>query len=167
MSVQDARTVQTNHDETVPGRRRFWLGFIVGFALLALGSCATVGLAMGLGSLTLEELRGVDVGWTPPAAPPTPSIAEASDVNEGISGRFQAGQTVTNVTGSKVNVRRTPGHLGKDAGDVVAQLDPGGVVVIVGESAAADNLKWWRVSYRGFDGWVAEATSSGVQILGE
>ena len=58
------------------------------------------------------------------------------------------------------------------ASDVVAQVYPGETVEILGDSAAVDGLAWWRVRYVGRDGavvegWIAEATAGGVQILGE
>ena len=77
-----------------------------------------------------------------------------------------------NLTNSRVNVRATPGYLSKSASDVIGVMAPGGVAVILGEQQTADNLAWWRVRVtlddgRAVEGWVAEATASGVQILGE
>lgn len=154
----------------VSGRRpSFWVGFALGFALLALASCAGLGIAFGFDSVSLSEIRGVANPWTPPTLAPTPTpdplAVSGGEVTEG-GGRFVAGQTLVNVTGSRVNLRSTPGHLGKDASDVLAQLEPGAAVVLTGENAQADNLIWWRVAYQGIEGWVAEATASGVQILG-
>jgi hypothetical protein len=71
------------------------------------------------------------------------------------------------MTGSRVNLRQTPGHVGKASSDVLTQLSPGDAVVILGETTSADNLAWWRVAYQGMEGWVAEATASGVEILGQ
>ena len=64
-----------------------------------------------------------------------------------------------------------PGYQGKAAGDVFGQLQPGDTLQVVGDSSLADNLIWWRIRYaapdsRTLEGWVAEATASGVQILG-
>ncbi len=149
-------------------RGRYWLGFVLGFTLLALVSCGGMAVAMGFNRLTLADLRGNGSGWTPPTlipttTPPPPGVVESDPT----SGRFGAGQTVFNMTGSRVNLRQTPGHVGKPSGDVLAQLQPGDAVVILGESASADNLAWWRVAYQGIEGWVAEATASGVEILGQ
>ena len=76
-----------------------------------------------------------------------------------------------NVTTSRVNLRRTPGYLGKPNDDVLAQTRPGESMQILGDNAQVDGLTWWRILYvadgRGaVEGWVAEATASGVQILG-
>ena len=86
--------------------------------------------------------------------------------------RFAVDQRVRNLTNSRVNLRSTPGYLSKTASDVIGTLQPGDRVTILGEQQAADNLTWWRVRAtltdgRTIDGWVAEATASGVQILGE
>ena len=104
---------------------------------------------------------------------PTAVVAAvAAPVVEGVAGRFTPGQTVRNVTNSRVNVRAAPGFLSKPPEDVLGVLAPGATLEILGESAAADNLVWWRIRARAPDGaplegWVAEATASGVQILGE
>lgn len=154
-----------------PARRpSFWVGFALGFALLTIGSCTALGIALGFGRLSLSEIRGDGSSWAPPTLMPTPEmdpqLAGGSGSATG-TGRFAAGDTLVNITGSRVNLRRTPGHLGKDASDVLAQLEPGSAVVLLGESTQANNLTWWRVAYQGHEGWVAEATASGVQILGE
>ena len=88
----------------------------------------------------------------------------------GVSDRFAAGVSVHNVTNSRVNVRTTPGYLGKPASDIVGQVDPGAAMTVLGDSQSADNLVWWRIRYQdptgaALEGWVAEATASGVQIL--
>jgi hypothetical protein len=70
-----------------------------------------------------------------------------------------------NITGTRVNVRRTPGHLGKPDDDVLLQVQPGEVLTILGDVASANGLTWHRVAVNGSEGWVAESTASGVQIL--
>ncbi|MGL4648702.1 MAG: SH3 domain-containing protein [Caldilineaceae bacterium] len=152
------------------GRGRFWLGFALGFALLTIASCSGVALTLGFGRLSLAELRGDGVVWTAPTLIPTPAAALAAEgaapeVTSGV-GRFVAGALARNITGTRVNVRRTPGHLGKPASDVLAQIEPGEQVEILGETTQADNLIWYRVLFAGAEGWVAESTASGVQILG-
>ena len=150
-------------------RTLFWPGFALGFALLALASCSGLAIALGLTQLSLAEIQGNGTVWTPPPYTLAPTPLPAADVADGpaVSTRFAPEQIVRNLTNSRVNVRATPGHLGKSDGDVLAQLEPGGAMIILGETAPANNLTWWRVSYQGVEGWVAEATASGVQILGE
>lgn len=126
--------------------------------------------ALGFDSVTLAQLRGDNEVWTPPTLVPTPTPAPTSESDQpviNVGGRFQPNETVRNVTGSRVNLRRTPGHLGKGGDDILGQLAAGDAVVIQGESSVVDNLTWWLVSWQGQQGWVAEATASGVQILGE
>lgn len=132
-------------------------------------------LSSGINRLDLAALQGEQKGWTPPpvTATPTPDPAVASaSVQPPADGAFVLGQTTRNVTNSRVNIRQTPGHLSKPNGDIVAQMAPGEQVEIIGGPASADNLLWWQVRYRAADGqtvegWVAEATASGVQILGQ
>jgi len=155
-------------------RSLFWIGFVVGFGLLALASCSGVGIALGLNELSLAELQGNGVVWTPPPYTPVPTSAPADVAigETGTSTRFVAQQQVRNLTNSRVNVRATPGYLSKPADDVIGVLEPGAAIIIAGENQVADNLTWWYVQAtladgRAVVGWVAEATASGVQILGE
>ena len=158
-------------------RSLFWPGFAAGFLLLAALSCGVSAAALGLNRLTLEDLRGgTGPAWTPMPITPTAVVAETAPENAETgqpaagSTRFTAGQTAANVTNSRVNIRMTPGYLGKTASDVIGQLEPGQTLQILGEPTAADELTWWRVQAtsggQSVVGWVAEQTSSGVQILG-
>ena len=155
------------------GRSWFWPGFVVGFGLLLFASCSVGAVALGLNRLNLADLRAGAVGWTPapytPAVTPLPA-AESQPAPAG-SSRFAAGQKVRNMTNSRVNLRRSPGYLSKPEGDVVGVLQPAAAAVVLGEKQLADSLTWWQVRAtlddgRDAEGWVAEATASGVQILG-
>ena len=157
------------------GRPRFWLGFVVGFVLLSIVSCGALVAAAGLGDIDLRALPAAGQVWTPPAVTPAPTPApndpSAGDLALQGPGAFVPGQRVRNITPSLVNLRATPGHLSKPLGDILAQASPGDTLEVLGERALADNLIWWRVRYRTgegatLEGWVAEATASGVQILG-
>ena len=129
-------------------RSFFWPGFVIGFALCCKKACV------------------ISAAWTPPTITASEPVAAVSASAEVVTdGAFQPGDIVRNVTASRVNVRMTPGHLGKPVGDIIAQLDPGATLEILGERASQDNLFWWRVNVNGVEGWVAEATASGVQIL--
>jgi len=155
-----------------PTRRSlFWPGFAAAFLLLSLLSCGGLAMSFGLNRLDLAALQDSGPVWTPPPATPTiePVAVPAGEerIVEATGGAFQVGEQARNVTGDRVNIRRTPGHLGKVAAqDIVAQVAPGDSVQIVGGRALQDNLIWWLVSYNGVEGWMAEATASGVQILG-
>ena len=154
-------------------RSYFWPGFVLGFLLLTVVSCGGMVMATGISRLDLADLQENNVGWSPPPTPVaaivTPSAAEPVVQESG--GLYAAGDQVRNITASQVNIRAVPGYLGKPNGDVTGQVPPGAVVEILGGRAEADNLTWWRVRYRTPDGatlegWMAEATASGVQIIG-
>ncbi len=163
------------------GKRRarslFWPGFALGFLLLASLSCGVSAAALGLNRISLDDLRGgTGPSWTPQPITPTPVVAEASAQEEAGAGgststRFAAGQMVRNVTSSRVNIRMSPGYLGKATSDVIGQVGPGESLQVLGDPTAADDLIWWHVQTTGSGqpvvGWVAEQTASGVQILGE
>jgi hypothetical protein len=153
----------------------FWPGFAAGFLVLSIVSCGGLFAATGLGSLDLSDIQGSGLVWTPPPVQPTPVVAESTpgvtEIVAGEPGAFQPGEQARNITSTRVNLRQTPGYLGKPEGDVIAQVLPAEAVELLGDRAMADNLAWWLVRYRTGDGqtiegWMAEATASGVQILG-
>ena len=156
-------------------RSLFWPGFIAGFLLLSMASCGGMVLATGINRLDLAGLQNDTQGWTPPQVTSTPEVtpapADAPVVGES-GGAFALGQQLFNVTASQVNIRAVPGYLSKAAGDVIGQVPPGAVVEIIGGRAFSDGLTWWYIRYvapdgAAIDGWIAEATASGVQILGQ
>ncbi|RIK40701.1 MAG: hypothetical protein DCC57_19375 [Chloroflexi bacterium] len=164
---------------TRPAKKRglrslFWPGFVAGFMLLAGMSCGGVVVATGVSRLNLSDLQDTGAAWTPPPVTATPVAAEQAPSTDGApdsGGLYQAGDVVRNITSSNVNIRASAGYLSKPDGDIVGQVRPGEALQILGERAVADNLTWWRIRYQPasggvVEGWVAEATASGVQILG-
>lgn len=158
------------------GISRFWLGFALSFLLLSLMSCGSLFLATGVTGLDLASLQDNEPAWRPPAVTPTPVVTPApvaesgADVVVESGGQFAPGEQVRNIAASRVNIRATPGYLGKPDGDVIGQVPPGAAVDIVGGRTNADNLTWWLVRYTAPDGgviqgWMAEATAGGVQIM--
>lgn len=156
-------------------RSLFWPGFIVGFLLLSIASCGGMVLATGINRIDLTDLQGDGQVWTPPPVTATPEVtpvnAEAPIVGEA-GGAFSVGQQLANITASQVNIRAAPGYLSKPSGDIIGQVPPGGMVEIIGGRSFADGLTWWFIRYTApdgvsIDGWIAEATASGVQILGQ
>jgi hypothetical protein len=154
------------------GRSLFWPGFAFGFLLLASVSCGGLFAALGLSELSFSDLQVGAPVWTPPPIIPTPveitSEAQVAPV-EGTAG-FAIGSAVRNATNSRVNIRRAPGYLGKPDDDVLAQLQPGDRMVVLEGASIADGLNWWRIRTTSgntlpVEGWVAEATASGVKIL--
>jgi hypothetical protein len=154
-------------------RTLFWPGFVAGFLLLSALSCGGLAVATGLNRIDLEDIQRDAAVWTPAPATvtPTPDTTTVAP-NEGVSGLFAPGALARNLTNSRVNIRRTPGHLGKPPEDIADQLEPGALLQILDGPTPADNLNWWYIRYqtsdgRTIEGWVAEATQSGVQILGK
>lgn len=154
------------------GRRSlFWPGFAVGFLLLASLVCGGLGATFGLTRISLADIQNEGAVWTPPPVTVAASVPVAAPAPViGASTLFAAGDVVRNVTSSRVNIRTTPGYLGKPADDVLGLVGPNEQMTVLGDSQSADNLIWWRIRYAGadgrqLDGWVAEATASGVQIL--
>jgi hypothetical protein len=132
-------------------------------------------LATGINRIDLADLQNDGQVWTPPEVTATPVVTPAA-AEEPIAGEpggaFSLGQELANVTTSVVNIRAVPGYLSKPTGDVIGQVPPGGIVEIIGGRAFADGLTWWLIRYTAsdgatIDGWIAEATASGVQILGQ
>lgn len=73
---------------------------------------------------------------------------------------FQQHQTVQAQT--VVNIRRSPGHVGKPGDDLLGQLAAGAAATILGAASQIDGLIWWPVrctlvSGSAVDGWCAEA----------
>ena len=159
------------------GRSRvpFWLGFTSSFLVLTILSLATFLFSAGFSRFDLATLQGNDDGWKPPEIIATPTAQQSvvsADAAVSGGGLFAPGTALRNVTSSRVNIRQSPGHLGKADNDIIAQIQSGESVTILGPSTTTDNLTWWQVSYttgdgRTVEGWVAQATASGVQILGQ
>lgn len=158
--------------EPKPTRSLFWLAFAIGFVLLSVVSCSGVAMLVGLDNFTLSDLQSSDPLWTPPPIP-TAQIVESNastpvDANPPPGG-LQAGGPARNVASSRVNIRRTPGYLGKGDDDILTQMESGANVTILDGPQIADQLTWWRIRYDSpagsAEGWVAESTASGVRIL--
>ena len=154
-------------------RSLFWLAFAISFVLLAAASCGGVAMLSGLGDITLADLQSTGPVWTPPPTPTslpadaTP-LAAAVDANAQPD-RLQPGGLARNVAAGRVNIRRSPGYLGKGDYDIVAQMEQGTIVTILEWPQAVDQLTWWYIHHDTItgpvEGWVAESTASGVVIL--
>lgn len=163
---------------SIPSKRirtLFVPGFVIGFLLTGAIVCGGIGMLLGLDELSLADIRNSDDGWSPPEVTPTPETALVEDPfapAAPLEGIFSQGDIVFNVTNSRVNIRSSPGHLGKPGEDIYAQAQPGDKMEILGGPSNTDNLTWWLIRYTASDsniteGWIAEATSSGVTILGK
>ena len=103
-----------------------------------------------------DALRN-DYRWQAAAAPPPPPAS------------FNVGDILETLT--HVNMRRTPGYVGKPAGDVLVTLPPASQVVVVGNAAQSmDGLRWWNVRQQpaagqAVEGWLAEADAAGNSLV--
>lgn len=154
-------------------RSLYWPGFVLGMLLMTGISCAGLAMLLGINELTLLDIQASgEAAWLPP--PPTATedvaVAEVPRVEEASAYAFRVGDIVRNVTSTRVNIRRSPGHQGKGGDDILAQIQPGEGVEIVSGPQEADSLLWWLIRYRTqsgatVEGWMAEATGSGVTIM--
>ena len=154
-------------------RSLYWPGFVLGLLLMTGISCAGLAAFFGINQLTLLDIQASgEPVWTPlpPTSTPETQLAEAPRASLDIS-TFAAGETVRNITGSRVNIRLSPGHRGKTGDDILAQAQPGDSLTIIAGPQEEDGLLWWLIRYQTragatLEGWMAEATSSGVTIMG-
>lgn len=85
------------------------------------------------------------------------------------TGRFSAGEVV--FAHSFVNLRRTPGYVGKTSDDILVEIPYGRPATITQSTPqGADDLVWRRVTYtsadrQSFTGWTAESASNGARLL--
>ena len=162
----------TPQPQTRTARALFWPGFALGFLLLATLSCGGLFMASGLRALSLADLQPGVPAWTPRPVTATPLPAQQTPLTPAPSDAlFAPGVTAVNVATSRVIIRRALGYLGKGDDDILTQMQPGDTVQILAGPESADNLDWWRILYAppggsAVEGWVAEATASGVTILG-
>jgi len=156
-------------------RNLFWLAFAVSFVLLSAVSCGGVAMLVGFNANTLADLQSSGPVWTPPPLPTplsadtTAPAARPSADTTPEPGRLQPAIAARNVASSRVNIRRTPGYLGKGDEDIIGQMEQGATITILEWPQTADQLIWWRIRLDSpsgpVEGWVAESTASGVQIL--
>ncbi len=123
---------------------------------------------------TLPEL-GRNEGWMAEQLPtgerllmavaPEPPAPPAIDLSHYT---FTAGDRFRTTT--LVRLRRTPGFVGKDETDIVADMAAGIEGAIISGPTAADGLTWWQVDIRAgdgrrFTGWMAEAAGDGEVLM--
>lgn len=77
----------------------------------------------------------------------------------------------TVVTTAVVNLRRTPGYVGKDTTDILAQVPADARMTILSAAPQQkDGLDWWQVRYSptgqsALTGWTAHKSPAGVELL--
>ncbi len=67
---------------------------------------------------------------------------------------------------SKVNLRKSPGYANKnDNKDVIVEIPCGESLNLQLVTRFADELTWWKVNWKSYEGWVSDHTGSGKTIL--
>lgn len=134
-------------------------GAVTAILLVALGLFVVV---RGMMSGTPRPQRWHPITPTPtPVASPTSSAISATPEPASLHVGGQA-KVVAKVG---VRMRKTPGYRSKPATDIVTVVPPESVVQLTGGPEFVDGLRWWRVRYNDKEGWMAESTASGVQLL--
>jgi hypothetical protein len=119
------------------------------------------------GEITLLEV--VEDSPTPvrpaPGGGPDP---DGGSQGPGQEGQFQIGELV--VANGSVNVRRSPGFVGKPADDLLGAYGPNATLNIINGPREVDGLVWWHVggiTMTGVEavGWVAEKTGDGTVLV--
>lgn len=86
------------------------------------------------------------------------------------AGKFKAGETVFAQT--FVNLRRSPGYVGKTGEDIAGEMAYGSAGRVQTGPQSVDALTWWQVAHttkdnRGLTGWAAENGPDGIELLGK
>ncbi len=67
---------------------------------------------------------------------------------------------------SNVNLRKSPGYANKnDNKDVIVEIPCGESLKLQLETRFTDELTWWKVNWKSYEGWVSDHTGSGKTIL--
>jgi hypothetical protein len=67
---------------------------------------------------------------------------------------------------AEVNLRATPGYSNKDDfTDVIVKIPSGELIEIISGPIQKDGLSWWNINWNGYSGWIADHTSSGLEII--
>lgn len=104
----------------------------------------------------VQDSRG-NIGWV---------AATARDGTKLVEATMKIGGTARVVYSQNVNLRRSPGYLGKRPFDVIVELKPGATLWIIDGPVVQDGLRWWRVlDVDKHDGWVAEFAESGARLV--
>jgi len=157
------------------------IGISAGAILFALTLCTAMMFLLPSFNAQWANATQPGLSWTPPpptaipsmaptptpTLPPTPMIAAtaSSQVTPTNVTNFRSGDVVTNVNNGPVNMRQTPGYLGKPNSDRIGLVPAGQKLRVVGGPEPKDNLVWWQVQWGNKTGWMAENTASGVLIL--
>jgi hypothetical protein len=96
------------------------------------------------------------------------SVESSINLSSLSGGRFKRGNRI--FATSFVNLRHSPGYVGKTEDDIAAVVPYGQSVTVENGPQQVDELNWWRLSYTSaeqqeFQGWAAETSPGGQQLL--
>ena len=94
----------------------------------------------------------------------TPLI-ETSTSTSGLVPSDTKNARISCVNIEEVNLRVSPGYINKTDNDSIVHVPCGEDVTIINGPSQADGLDWWYVRWNGYQGWMADHTGSGTQIL--
>lgn len=107
---------------------------------------------------TISVLNAVQVTSTSTPSPITDSVNNFDQTN------YEAQISCDEI--SKVNLRKSPGYANKnDNKDVIVEIPCGESLNLQLETRYADELTWWKINWRSYEGWVSDHTGSGKTIL--
>ncbi len=117
---------------------------------------------------TMGASRAAPTRWQPITPTPTPVVSptpEATPTPTPTPEGIYVGGRAEVVSQVRVNMRKSPGYRNKPKDDVIVAVPPGSVVEVIGGPKEKDNLRWWQVRWQGKEGWMAEYSSRGTQLL--
>ena len=113
----------------------------------------------GNGNIIVSVEKQAMAVETPPTLQPMPTETKVQNSNS-----FATISCANDIT--QASLRSSPGYLNKDdTVDVIYKIDCGQTVELLGGSQYSDGLTWWKVSWNGYSGWMADHTTSGRIIL--
>lgn len=90
----------------------------------------------------------------------TPTIGFVSNVQDSFSAQVSCSEI------KRSNLRKSPGFVDKDdTKDVIFEIPCEQFVELLGETKYVDDLTWWKVKWRDYEGWMSDHTGSGKVIL--
>lgn len=94
----------------------------------------------------------------------TPTSTPSNVTNNFIQENYEAQISCEEI--NKVNLRKSPGYINKnDNKDVIIEIPCGESLTFQMETKFVDELTWWKVDWKNYEGWVSDHTGSGKVIL--
>lgn len=143
-----------------------WQVILSGLIAGILTACALIGVGgwfilKGLSHTAHGPTRWHPITPTPTvlisSTPPPQTPTETPALHPGTPARV--------IARAGVRLRKTPGYKGKPPSDVLVVVPSGATVTVIGGPQEVDGLRWWRVRWRTFEGWMAEESPAGVPLL--